>query len=257
MTKTILATFFSCAALAVPSMSLSAEGTLSASPAVVMLAGAPGQSTTQTLMISNATSHTMSFEMKAKDVIVRDGERTFADPGSTGGGIAETATFTQKLVTVAPGETARVDVTVTIPANPSSRAVVALFTGTQPVKANGMSITPSLGTLMTFALSDNVGADASALHVQPPTMTSNLVVGQRLVSNGTEPLVAKGMLAIVNASGALVGKEAIPARRLLPGERADIRAEYGGELSPGRYRALVTYDLKSKTVTSTAEFDVR
>ena len=36
-----------------------------------------------------------------------------------------------------------------------------------------------------------------------------------------------------------------------------MRVEYGGELPSGHYRALVTYDLTDKTLTSSAEFDVR
>jgi hypothetical protein len=65
------------------------------------------------------------------------------------------------------------------------------------------------------------------------------------------------MLAILDAAGALVGKQAIPGWRMLPGEITDIRVEYGGDLAAGHYKALVTYDLTEKTLTSSAEFDVR
>jgi hypothetical protein len=208
-------------------------GSLSVSPAVVMLQGTPGQSTTQTLTI-------------------------YVDAGQLASGIAATAVFSRKSVTVAPGERANVTVTVTIPPNPASRAVIALFHGTTRMKSAGMNATASLGTLMTFALSANATATATPLMVKPPTATTNLSISQQLVNSGTEPVLARGVLAIVNQAGVLVAKQALPARRILPGEKFDMSAEYGGELPAGHYRAFVTYDFQnSKSLTSAAEFDVR
>ena len=37
----------------------------------------------------------------------------------------------------------------------------------------------------------------------------------------------------------------------------DVRAEYAGDLAPGHYRALMTYQFAATSVTSAAEFDVR
>jgi hypothetical protein len=111
---------------------------------------------------------------------------------------------------------------------------------------------------MTFALSDRATATATPVSVRPPTRTTNLSISQQLVNSGTEPVLARGVLAIVNPAGALVAKQALPARRILPGENFDVRSDYGGELAPGHYRAFVTYDVQnSKSITSSAEFDVR
>ena len=247
MKNSILLLLFACAALA-------GDGTLSVSPAVVMLRGESGQSTKQTMVLTNGASQPFSFEMKAKDVVVRDGQRVMVEAGELPGSIAATATFSQKLVTVPPGETVRVDVTVTIPPSPAGRAIVAMFQGKTRSAAG---VTASLGMLLTFTLSDDVAADASALTVHPPTPTANLSVVQHLRNSGSEPVVAKGMLAIVNASGALIGKQALPPRRLLPAERFQSVAEYAGDLAPGRYRALVTYDAQGRTISTSAEFEVR
>ena len=234
------------------------EGTLSVSPAVVMLRGVAGQSTTQTMTIMNSSTQPFSFDLKAKDIVVRDGKRVFVEAGQLPGSIANTAVFSRKSVTVLPGERMSVDVTVTIPPNAASRGVVALFQGTTKVQQGGVQVTASLGTLLTFALTDEVIANASPVSVKPPTATSNLTVAQQLANDGKEPLFAKGMLAIVNSSGVLVAKEALPGRRLMPGEKTDIRAEYGGDLAPGVYRALVTYDLQNNNpLTSSAEFTVQ
>ena len=71
---------------------------------------------------------------------------------------------------------------------------------------------------------------AGALVVQPQTTTSNLAVAQTLRNSGREPLVAKGMLAVLAADGTLAGKSSVHPRRLLPGEAAQLTAEYAGEL---------------------------
>ena len=234
------------------------EESLSVSPAVVMLSGEVGQSTTQTLSFTNGTSQPLSFEMLAQDVIVRDGKRLFVEAGTLPGSIAATAAFSPKRFTVASRQTEHIDVTITIPPQPAARAIAVMCHGTTTLGNGPLRMTASVGTLMTFALSgDVIAAEASRLTVQPPTASSNFVAAQQVANSGTEPMIATGMLAIVDAAGALIGKQAIPPWRMLPGERTDMRVEYGGDLPSGRYRVLVTYDLTDKTLTSSAEFDVR
>ena len=234
-----------------------AQGSVAASPALVMLKGNVGESATQTLTISNSTEGPMAFEMVAKDIVIQDGKRVWIDAGALPGSIAATAVFSQKTVVVPAGETSRVDLHVTIPPKPASRAVVVLFQGTTKVAAGPASLTASLGIVLMFTLSENVAMDATPLIVQPPTVSTNLSVAQSCVNSGTEPVDPKAMLAIVTTAGQLVGRTSVKSRRLLPGEKSEIKAEYAGDLAPGRYRALMTYDLGGKVITSSADFHVR
>jgi hypothetical protein len=253
--KTLLVTMLTIFAT---TAALAGDGTLSVAPAVVMLRGTPGQSATQTLTIINSASQPYAFDLVAKDVVVRDGKRVLVDAGQLPGSIAATAVFTRRSVTVAPGQRLSVEVTVTLPPKPAGHAVIAFFQGTTKILHGNVMMTASLGTLLTFALSDDVSASLSQLTISPPTASANLAVAQQFVNDGSEPLFAKAMLAIINGAGALVARQALNPRRLLPGERADVRAEYGGDLAPGHYRALVTYDLQNqKSLTSAAEFDIR
>jgi hypothetical protein len=233
------------------------EGSLSVTPAVVILRGVAGQSTTQTMKLTNGSSQPFSFDLVAQDIVVRDGRRVFVYSGRLPGSIAATAVFSRKSVVVGPGESVRIDVTVTIPQKPPARAILALFHGTTRLQHGSVGSTISLGMLMTFALSDDVLSSSTPLAVHAPTATSNLAVGQQLSNAGREPFVATGMLAIVNSKGALLGRTPVPPRRLLPGERTEVRAEYAGDLAPGHYRALMSYQLATTTVTSVAEFEVR
>jgi hypothetical protein len=254
MNKLFIATLL----FAAPYAFAEASGALSIAPAVVMLKGHAGESTTQMLTLTNQSDTPFAFEMVAEDVVVRGGRRVFSDAGAIAGSIAATAVFSQKEVTVAPGQSAHVAVTVTIPPMPSVRAIVALFRGKTKIDRAGMKMTASVGTLLTFTMSDGVQLDAAPPSITPPSAAANLAVAQHCSNRGSEPLVARGVLAIVDAGGRLVGKTAVAPHRLLPAETWDMKTEYAGELAPGRYRALLTYDVDTaQPVTTSAEFEVR
>jgi hypothetical protein len=233
------------------------DGTLSLSPAVIMLRGDFGQSTTQTLTLHNSTSRAFSFDLIAQDVAVRDGKRAFVDAGSIAGSIAGTAVFSQKHVEIAAGDTKSVTLTVTLPPETRQRAVVALFRGTNTVLSGRVPMTASLGTLLTFSVSDAVELTATPLAVRTQSAAANLGVTGRCTNTGREPFVARGMLAVLDGRGTLVGKSELRPQRLMPGESMNIDGEYGGELDPGRYRVFVTYDYDGHSLSRSAEVDVQ
>lgn len=253
----IMRTFTAAVLLLSAVAALAAEdGTLSLTPAVVMLRGDHGQSTTQTLTLTNTTSRTFSFDLVAQDVVTAGGKRTFVEAGSIAGSIAATAVFSPKHVDVPPGQTVTAAVTVTLPPATSQRAIVALFRGTNKVMSGNVPIVASLGALMTFQVSDTIELTAGPLAVRTQSATANLGITNACSNQGSEPLVAKGLMAVLDEKGTLVGKSALEPRRLLPGESTEITGEYGGELDPGKYRVFVTYDYEGKTLTKSAEIEV-
>lgn len=250
--------FFSLVLVALPLTALASEdGTLSLSPAVVMLRGNFGQSTTQTLTLRNGTSRAFSFDLVARDVVVRNGKRAFAEAGSIPGSIAATAVFTPKQVNVPPGATVVVTVTVTLLPNTPQRAIVALFRGTNTVMSGHVPMTASLGTLLTFNASDDVQMSVSPLAVRAQNAVANLGVSSSCTNTGREPLVAKGVMAVLDARGSLVGRSELRPQRLMPRESTQIAGEYGGELAPGHYRVLVTYEFEGRSESRSAEVEIR
>jgi hypothetical protein len=232
------------------------DGTLSLNPAVIMLRGDYGQSTTQTLAFHNGTSRPFSFDLIAKDVVVLDGKRAFAEAGSMAGSIAATAVFSPRRIDIAPGQTGLVTVTVTLPAGTAQRAIVALFRGTNTVLSGNVPMTASLGTLLTFTASDDVQLTAADLQVRPQSASANLAVTGICTNAGREPLVARGVLAVLDDRGTLVGKSELRPHRLMPGESMDIDGEYAGELAPGRYRLFVTYDYDGRSLSRYADVEI-
>ncbi len=243
--------------LALATAAYANDGALSVSPAVIMLRGEAGQSTTQRMLLTNGTSRAFSFELIAEDVVVRNGKRFLVPAGETAGSIAATAVFSQRVVTIPAGATARVDVTLTIPPQTTIRAITALFHGKDKIMRGNTAMTASIGTLMTFALSDSLAVDAGAPAVTPQSATSNAAFSQPFVNHGTEPFVAKGIAAILDANGTLVGKAPLESRRVLPGEQVSLHGEFAGELARGKYRVLLTCDAGGKVITRSAELVVR
>jgi hypothetical protein len=232
------------------------DGALSLSPAVVMLRGDFGQSTTQTLTFTNSTSRAFAFDLVAQDVVARGGKRLFVDAGSVPGSIAATAVFSQKHVKINPGETVAVTMTVTLPPATAQRAVVALFRGTNRIMSGNVPMSASLGTLLTFTLSDELALTAAPLDVRPQSAVENLAVSQSCTNSGREPFVAKGVMAVLDERGTLVGRSALTPHRFVPGESATLGGEYAGELAPGRYRVSVTYDYDGRTMSRSAEVEI-
>lgn len=244
-------------AAAAPSSKAADDGALSLAPAAVSLRGELGQSTVQTLTLTNGTSRTFSFDLVAKDVVVENGVRTFADAGRLPGSIAATAVFSTPRVEVPPGGSVSVNARFTLPRDTQIRAVVALFRGTNQVMSGHVPMTASLGTLLAFTVSDQVEMSATDLSVRSQTRGENLAISHACTNAGSEPLTANGMLVVLDANGELVGKTAIPSRRLLPGEISPFGAEYPGELEPGRYRLLMTYDYEGRSLHRSAVVEIR
>jgi hypothetical protein len=233
------------------------DGALTLTPAVIMLRGTFGQTTTQRLTLTNGTSLDLTFDLLARDVVVRDGRRAFVEPGEADGSIAASAVFSRKQIALRSGESSSVDVTFTMPRRTSIRAVTALFRTTKPIGKGAKSMIPAVGTLMTFRVTDGVDVQGSDLAIRPQSATANAAFSATYTNAGTEPVVAKGVVAILDARGALVGRSAMPAHRLLPSERVEMKSQYPGELAPGRYRIVVTTDLEGTTFTKDAEMVVK
>jgi hypothetical protein len=233
-----------------------ADGSITVSPAVVQLTGSFGQSTTQPLTITNGTSGPLTFEMIAEDVVVRDGKRVFVPSGEVAASIAATAVFSRRLITVMPGSSQSVDATLTIPIEAKSRAVAVIFHGKTRELQGSVGVVASIGTLLTFTVSDVVNVATEPVQVRAQTALTNLRVAQWCVNSGSDPVIARGVGAILDGHGALAGKIILEPQRLLPGERLEMSGEYGGELAAGRYGLLITYDLdgrKSLSVLSATE----
>lgn len=223
------------------------------SPAVVPLGGHAGQSWTQHLTIQNSSTQALAFKLIAKDVVVRDGERLFVDAGELPVSIAATAVFSRPDVTLRPGDEQSVDVTLTLPARATHRAIVVLFKGTNRL-ASGATV--AIGSLITFDLAGRASISPGEIAAAPPTASTNASFTLTADNDGSEPSILRGAIAVVGAEGVFAGKMTLQPRRLLPGEHAMLVADYPGELPRGRYLVVATIESGKRSWTRRTELVV-
>jgi hypothetical protein len=136
------------------------------------------------------------------------------------------------------------------------RAVAVFFHGKPVQSASPLKIQLNLGAVVDFSISDDVDLQLSAPDITPQSDSANAVITEQLSNLGPEPANVKGVAAILDSAGGLVGKAVFDQKRVLPGEHNVIRAEYPGVLPSGNYRVLCSVEYVGRTVTKMAEFRI-
>ncbi len=258
----IYAALWSIAGAQTPAAQVSAESdepraTIALSPAIIMVRCKPGQGTTQTLTIVNHTANEVSFRLETEDVVVREGKRSFSPAGRIADGIAKSSVASPASVVIKAGEEASVQVTFTLPPETGQRAVVTFFRGGIVPSVNGaIGLSASLGTLITFNLSSDYEVEAGPLEASLQTPAANVIFSEELRNSGSEPVMPKGVIVVLNATGKRVAKAPFVPQRLLPGERLIFAATNPARLAPGRYRTLSSFEFEGKVLTSAGEFTI-
>jgi hypothetical protein len=233
------------------------KASIALSPAVIMVRCKPGQGTTQTLTITNHTTGEVRFNLETQDVVVNDGKRSLSPAGQIANSIAATSVASPASVVVKPGEDASVQVTFTLPPETTQRAVVTFFRGVLTNPGDGVvGLGASLGTLVTFNLSSDYKLESGPLEASLQTPQANTILSEELHNTGSEPLVPKGVIVILDASGKRVAKASFKTQRLLPGERLIFAATNPAQLAPGHYRTLSSFEFERKVFTSAGEFTI-
>ena len=237
---------------------------ISLSPALISVSAKPGQSFSQDLTLWNNTTLKLAFQMEARDVVIRDGRRSFLPAGETDGGIARYAVFNARTVTVLPGAYVSVTVTITVPANPGPRAIVCLFMGKTIVAARSVAashslvaMTGSMGALFTFTLSDDLHIQSEPLQVSIDGDAKSVTFHQGLKNIGTDPVLPRGVMAVTNENGTLVAQLPVSGQRLLPGESLEVTAEHAGLFKSGRYRVMCLMENESSFFANAARFTIK
>jgi hypothetical protein len=230
---------------------------LTLTPAVIMVKAKPGQTFSQDLTLWNNTIDELTFHMEAEDIVVKDGRRVFVPAGELEGGIARYAVFTDNDVIAMPGSFVSTRVTVTVPQSPNPRAIACIFRGNTLIGSGAVTMTASLGSLVTFTLGNDFKVQNQPLKTAVDTDAKMVTFSEDIKNSGGDPIVPKGVLAIMNESGALVTKLPITGPRLLPGESARLTAEHPGLPKPGNYTVKFLLENENAVFSNSAEFTVK
>jgi hypothetical protein len=233
------------------------RASIALSPAIIEVRCKPGQGTTQILTISNHTAEEVRFNLETEDVVVSEGARSFSPAGLIANSIAATSVASPAAVLVKAGEEASVQVTFTLPPETAQRAVVTFFRGVLAAPGNGVvGLGASLGTLITFNLSSDYKLASGPLEASLQTPQANAILSEELRNTGSEPVVPKGVIVILNESGKRVAKAVFKTQRLLPGERLIFTATNPAQLPPGHYRTLSSFEFEHRVFTNGGEFTI-
>lgn len=240
-----------------PGEGVAPPASIALSPAIVMVRCKLGQSTTQTLTIVNRTANEVSFSVETQDVVVREGKRSFLPAGQVANGIAASAVAAPAALVVKAGKEGSVRVTLTLPPATGQRAVVTFFRARLiPSVSGAIGLGASLGTLITFNVSSDYRVEAGPLQASLQTPAANVIFSEELRNSGSEPVIPKGVIAILNASGKRVAKALFPHQRLLPGERLIFDATNPAQLAPGRYSTLSSFEFEGKVLNFAGVFTI-
>jgi hypothetical protein len=228
---------------------------LGMSPSIMEQGCAEGQSVTIPYEVSNGTESPFHFTVDVVDAVVRDGKRTFVEPGITEGGIAATAKASPVEFDVAPGQQGRSSVTFTMPIGSQQREAVVYFRGKPPSleDKNQPNVQISLGALIICKVGNQLSFKVDVFRYDPQSDSANVSVSYELTNTGAEPVSPKGTMALLNSSGKLVGRSQFEPRQLLPGQRDVFRASSTAVLPPGRYRVVSVFDYGGVSTNGSVE----
>ncbi|HEX6880250.1 MAG TPA: hypothetical protein VF135_07790 [Terriglobales bacterium] len=233
-----------------------AQSTITVSPGGISMRGTAGGTATQNFTVSNGLPSTYRFEVEVMDVVVTNGQRNLVPAGVTAGSAAALAVVPPEPLFLAPGAHGVVPVTFVIPKQTDIRAVAVFFRG-RPAAGTKSNIHLNLGAVVDFSLSDQTQLDGKDLLVALQTPTTNLRISEELANVGREPFIARGVAAILEEPGKLVGKMNFDQKRMLPSERNTLHAEYPGTLRPGKYRIVCSFEYAGKTMTRTTSVSIQ
>jgi hypothetical protein len=171
------------------------QQTISLTPTLSVVECEPGRSATQTLTIANETPSELTFEVVARDLLVRDGKAVFLPAGAALNGIAATAVFSEKYFNVKPHQTTTVSIEFIVHPQTTARGMLILLQGTDKVAFGKTTMTANLGAVITINA--------------PESTTTGLDGGGAGTSAGTASYAISQWMSDASASS-LAGQQAMP-----------------------------------------------
>lgn len=214
-----------------------------------------GSTYTQTYTLSNNTPARLRFRCSVSDYWYDEQNRRVTDrPGTLPRSASPWVQLTPSEVVVEPHSSASVKAVVSVPGSAAGGYyTMPVFEATPDDAAavyttsyGGTTATASIGFrfrgLMMLTTEDAAEYNVEIMDggVRPPTASAPLELSLDVLNRSTTHARLRGTFTILNSSGAQAGRGRIQEKRFMPGQRAVYKAEWAGELAPGRHTAVVT-----------------
>lgn len=214
-----------------------------------------GASYTKIFTLTNNTGTRLRFKCSVSDMWYDEFNRRVSGRAGTLTRSASLWTqFFPNEIVIEPHSSGTVKAIITVPQTAAgSYYTVPIFEGlpadpvvvaTSPIPKR--SAIASIGIrflgLMMFTTTDaaEYSVEIVSGQITAPSASAELAIQLDVNNRGTAHVRMRGAFAILNSSGGLVGRGAIPEKRYLPGQRIMLRAGWAGLLPAGKYTTVVT-----------------
>ncbi len=251
---------------------------ISISPSIIRLTAKPGDSQEAIVKVWNKSHSAMRFMLDVSDVgnrVTKDGklERIFVAPGTLPFSCAKWIVLPETEFVLPSGESHDVKVLISVPADAAGgKSGVVFFRGVSvseqeqasdaPQKATtSVQIQPRLGVLIFAEMAGTVQRTGSLedFKVIPPSSDRPLTLWYIFKNAGNADILVEGSFYILDQNNALVAKQNLNAIRTFPGDQGSSETVWEGQLPPGKYRLVASFELGPDTVeviVREAEFTV-
>jgi hypothetical protein len=238
-----------------PSPTTAKPASVAITPASIDAKVRPGASYTQSFGVVNGTGERLKVRMSAEDVwIDEQNKRLDGRAGTLPRSASLWMQFTPGELIVEPFSTGTVKAVISVPRDaagsfytvPVFEVAPAARTVFQNVSTDATTAKAAIGLRFRaiVALTTETGTEYNVEimkgEVTPPSATSELNLQLDLRNRGNAHAKVRGVFALLDTNGNLVGRGSIDERKLLPGQRKTLTAAWSGELKPGGYTAVVT-----------------
>lgn len=234
-----------------------------------------GASYNQAFTISNNTGTRLRVRCSVGDYWYdENNQRIEGRAGTLPRSASSWVQFSPQEVIIEPNGSARVNAVITVPRTASGGFYTTPIFDFENADQSGQttredgtaiaSVTYSFSGLLMLTTEGSTEYNLEIMNgsVAAPTNSSALEMQFDLRNRSTAHVRVRGVFAVLDAAGKLVGRGKINEKRYMPGQRAALQTSWAGELAPGQYTtiATLTYDragMEPATLAYQKSFEVK
>ena len=246
------------------------QQSLGLTPALVDANVKRGLTYTQNFTVVNNTTTRLRFHCSVSDYWYDEhNSKLLGRPGTLPRSASLWVQFAPEEVIVEPNNSTTIRAIISVPKDAAGGYYTIPFFEGEPVEKPteqkaGANFAVRLGGLLMLATegASDYSVEIKSGKVQPPSGSSELEIQLDIHNQGSSHVRLRGMFAILDSAGKLVGRGRNEEKAYLPGQRDTYKAAWGDELPLGHYTAVVTltYDragLEPATLVYELPFDIK
>ncbi len=241
---------------------------LTISPYSVSIETDAGNSGTSSVRIINDGSGNFEIKAYALDIgFDKSGKKIFRPVGGFDYSVAKFVKISPERFNLKDNEAKEVKISVSMPHDSIGGKQAMVYFEASPVlpgniqkKSARISLAMRLGVLVLHETKGtvNVKSRIKNVNVLPISETEPLSLDLEVTNEGNTHILASGVAAIMKDDYTFIGKIDFNKSIVFPNRTKTLRGEWNGNLSPGQYHAIITYQYgEDKNVVIDKVFEIK